>query len=246
MALNSERILKVKTFINSIPLKGRRVTDPPPRQADPIISGSNGVITTANVPDEKRPWVYDSYLFSELAANAKVNKQKDPIQWYSVFSDTLVQLGWVSKNFDFSNYHPTGSELTVAKVVIDVLAAIADGKQQEALKVFIESLQADGDSVTFFQSKTFNNKKGQFCISPCDADASTGELALSIGAFNGTFSENATNFFFGTWKSTDVKLQTAAQVLSIDEDIFREVYPDIKARLVPFVDSNIHRIKLKM
>ena len=227
----SQRLLQVQQFIASTPLKSNelRLTT----TADPVIIESIGVVTATNVPDDKRQWVYDSYLFCELAANAQVNPNEDPTKWFSTFSHTLSQIAWVVTNFVFSHYKSALSELKIADVVQEVLAGMASEKQKESLHIFTKSLKADDKSNALFQKKSVSNQQCHFCVSLCDTNANQG-LCLSLAACYGTFSEVPINFYFTEWNSVDVDLYTAHQTLSIDESIFRTVYPNLKERLAPY------------
>ena len=108
----------------------------------------------------------------------------------------------------------------------------------QAINTPLDSLAADGDSVEVFRRHSFHENIGSFLMSPCDAILSTGELSLCLSAYDGTFSETSSNFLVVKVKSMDVSLQTVSQKLSLDEDIFKTIYRNIKDKLEPFMKRN--------
>ena len=130
-------------------------------------------------------------------------------------------------------------------IVVEVLAAIASENQLVEIKLLVDSLASDADSLHFFESKTFKNKKSHFTLGVCDANEATGELSMSIGAFHGTFTEDASDYFIFEWKSSSVELFTAAETLALNEDVFKDEYPDIKEKIKAFEHGNIKNTPLK-
>ena len=77
---------------------------------------------------EKRKWTQDSLLFCQLAANAKVDKEKDPTGWFKEVTKNLQGIGWLCTDFNFTQYrHPTAaahSELSVKRIILDAASSV--------------------------------------------------------------------------------------------------------------------------
>lgn len=184
--------------------------------------------------------VLNSTLLAQLAATKKHDRQKKTADWYAFYHMVLENLGWVVQGFQFQEYHASGSKATVEAAVADVLAAAASGAQLAVIEQTIAAAKAlaknkDGRLV-IFESNSQDGPVGNVQIGAC---AESGDLvAFSIGAFSFEASHTDSSFLFLDFSSADVKILQAAQVMTLN----REIYSGNRAAVVDKLAGNAKKL----
>ena len=203
-----------------------------PRQPSGFIDNGSLVSFLAGVDRQSQADVLNSMLLAQLAANKKFDREADTVGWYGFYHDVLENLGWVVQQFAFSKYDVAGSTVTVDKVVLEVLAAIATENGAAVAKSAIDALNAlsTGDHrFTLFEQSSHSAQDGNFQVANCSAEG--GVLKMSLGAFYFSSTRVDTQVFFFSWSTSDTTIYRSGQSIILDRDVYAQVRQTVVAKL---------------
>ena len=92
------------------------------------------------------------------------------MQWYQYYRTVLENIGWVVQEFDFDRFNASGSQFTVDKAVLDILAAVATGDELAVAQQTIQamkSLDAGDGRLVLFESSSPYIEARKFSNRPC-------------------------------------------------------------------------------
>lgn len=203
-----------------------------PRQPSGFVDNGSLVTFLAGVDRQSQADVLNSMLLAQLAANKKFDRENDTVGWYGFYHDVLENLGWVVQQFAFSKYEVAGASVTVDKVVLEVLTAIATENGAAVAKAAIDAMNAlssDDQRFTLFQQSSHSAQNGNFQVSNCSTDG--GVLKMSLGAFYFSSTRVDTQFLFFGWSTSDTTIYRSGQSIILDRDVYAQVRQSVVAKL---------------
>lgn len=227
-------VAKAKTFISGLELEEPSIkffTRSDDQRAGYVNDGSL-VSFVEGLSKKKQQDVLNSTLLAQLAANRKHDRENDTVKWYKFYREVLENVGWVIQDFGFSKFNAGGSEFSVDKVVLDVLAAIATGNEMAIVTETINAVKnlSDGDNrLVLFERASHSLKKGNFQISV--ASESGGVILMKIGAFYFSTTENVTKVLWFRFSSQTADMYKGNQTINLNMDVYDEVRDDIIDKL---------------
>ena len=246
--MTTQRLAYMMDFINNVPLAEPKLPYAYNASASVQSDGSHGstdkkkqgfvvagqlIPFTANVRGPTKDDVINSCLFSQLAADAKYDKEKDGRDWYKLYASVMTTLGWVMQDFDFAAYQVNGGKFTMDTVVLDIILAIATDSELAVAKEVIGGLKALSDSdnrVVLFSHNSYKDQAGNFMLSPVDQD-SNGDVAMGIEGFQFSASQSSTRFLFFEWDSSSTHIYKSTQIITLDETIYNYSRETVISRL---------------
>lgn len=204
-----------------------------PSKASGFVNDGSLVSFVAGVSQQNQADVLNSTLLAQLAANKKFDREKATVDWYQFYRSVLENVGWVVQEFTFDQYNVGGSSATVDKIVLDVLGAIAVGDELALVTSTlnaVKSLAGSGDNrFVLFDQASHSDSNGNFQISLCTE--SGGHVAMKIGCFYFSSTEQVTNFLWFGFSSSNSTIYKGGQAVVLDPDVYTQVRPTIITKL---------------
>ena len=205
-------------FVRSLKLSKSLRLDSP---AAKVVAGSLASFTSG-LSGQRMDDVQNSTLLAQLAANEKFPDQKDAVDWYNFYGEVLSNLGWNVQEFAFDEYK-SHQAFKLSEVTLELLSALIGDDQQllTVVKRTLDSFAKSPEGLTLFKANSASGRYGRFQVLPCTV--TNGQVSLvSIFTY---FEANqvSENYFFSTYNSEDITMNQAAQVLTLDEEVYGKV-----------------------
>ena len=225
-----ERLAFVQSLELEAPKTRTREIAPPAPEITPnstanYVNDGSLVSFVAGLSAEDKSDVLNGVLLAQLAASKKHNRYTEPEAWYKDYHEILSKIGWVGQRDTFQKYTATGQTINVDKVVLQILATIVvGGTAIAAITQALTSLAGLSKSdrqFTLWEQSSHSLTTGNFQIAACEK--SNNDVALNLGSFYFTATQNATRFLWFDFSSTDFSLFTGAQTMLLNKDHYSGV-----------------------
>lgn len=199
-----------------------RVESAPDAPSASLIKGQVTAFT-ANLSGQDKQDVEYTALAAQLNSDVKVpNNQSfaDMKAWFKNYSTVMSNLGWVM-SFNWEEFHASSSDLTVDKVIVEVLQAVASQNGAAIAKAAIDAvaaLPADGNKLRLFKNSTMSDEAGKFLLGV--ADKQNDAISLAFGAFAMDFRTRETGVLWFTWKSSDVSIHKDQKIATFNQHAY--------------------------
>ena len=206
---------------------------PPDNKKEGYVVGGAITAFTENVKGISKQDILDATLFAQLASDRNYDREKDTTNWYSYYKYVLGNIGFVIQSFGFQKYKAAGGTLSMDKVVIQILAAIATSGESLIVQETLNALEgmADTDNrIVLFSQQSSSSTSGNFQVYPCE-QSPEGEVSMAMGAFYFTADHHETRFLFFGWGSTSTNIYKGAQGVTLNQNVYTKVRADVSAKL---------------
>ena len=214
-------------FVTSLKLSESLRLDLP---AAKVVAGSLASFTS-RLSGQQMEDVQNSTLLAHLAANEKFPDQKDAVDWYKFYSEVLSNLGWIVQDFAFDEYKSHQASFKLSEVTLELLSTLIGDDEQllTVVKATLDSFAESPRGQTLFKANSASGRYGRFQVLPCTVK--NGQV--SLGSISVYFEANqvSENYFFYTYKSQDITMNKAAQVLTLDEDVYGGIRQAVSDKL---------------
>jgi hypothetical protein len=197
-----------------------------------LVDNGSLVSFVANVSGVHREDILNSTLLAQLGANKAHNRFDDVVNWYKKYVEILEHVGWVIQSFDFTKYHGSGTTVTMDKVRVQLLEAIASENEVAVTKSTMDALNAldDGnDKLVLWDSSSSHLEKGNFQIGVASED--NGALVFRVAASHFNSEENHARFLWWGYNSSEIDLFTSSQAMTLNEQSYGKVRQKIADKL---------------
>lgn len=214
-------------FVRSLKLCKSLGLDSP---AAKVVAGSL-VSFTSGLSGQQMDDVQNSTLLAQLAANEKFRDQKDAADWYKFYGEVLNKVGWIMQDLAFDEYKSHQASFKLSEVTLELLSALI-GDDEELLTVVkstLDSFAKSPEGLTLFKANSASGRHGSFQVLPCTVTNGQVSLASIFAYFE---AKNVSeNYFFFTYNSEDVTLYKEAQVLTLNEEVYKTVRQEVINKL---------------
>lgn len=227
-------------FVRSLKLSKSLRLDSP---AANVLAGSLASFTS-RLSGQQMDDVQNSTLLAQLAANEKFPDQENTTEWYNFYSGVLSHLGWIMQDLAFEEYESHQASFKLSEVTLELLSALI-GDDEELLTVVkstLDSFAKSGEGLTLFKENSASGRYARFQVLPCTVTDGQVSLASIFSHFEAN--QLSENYFFFTYNSEDVTLIKAAQVLTLDEEIYGTVRQAVIDKLGKDVSDFIHNLPI--
>lgn len=227
-------------FVRSLKLSKSLRLDSP---AANVLAGSLASFTS-RLSGQQMDDVQNSTLLAQLAANEKFPDQENTTEWYNFYSGVLSHLGWIMQDLAFEEYKSHQASFKLSEVTLELLSALI-GDDEELLTVVkstLDSFAKSGEGLTLFKENSASGRYARFQVLPCTVTDGQVSLASIFSHFEAN--QLSENYFFFTYNSEDVTLIKAAQVLTLDEEIYGTVRQAVIDKLGKDVSDFIHNLPI--
>ena len=225
--MNYITMLSQLAFVRSLDLDEFLTLDSP---SAAVVAGSLASFTS-ELSGQQMHDVQNSTLLAQLAASKKFPDKKDVEDWYNFYCDVLRNVGWVIQNFGFDEYESHQASFKLSEVTLELLSALV-GNDKQLLTVVKETLDSFAKSpqgLTLFADNSASEQHGLFQILPCTV--MNGQVSLASIAAYFKASQVSDDYFFFNYRSQDITLHKATQVLTLDEEVYGKVRQEIIDKL---------------
>ena len=206
-------------FVRSLKLSESLRLDSP---AAKVVAGSLASFTSG-LSGQQMDDVQNSTLLAQLAAKEKFPDQKDVVDWYKFYGEVLSKVGWIMQDLAFDEYKSHQASFKLSEVTLELLSALI-GDDEELLTVVkgtLDSFAKSLEGLTLFKANSASGRYGRFQVLPCTVTNGQVSFASIFAYFEAN--QVSENYFFSTYNSEDITLNKAAQVLTLDEEFYRNV-----------------------
>ena len=217
-------------FVRSLKLSKSLRLDSP---AAKVLAGSLASFTSG-LSGQQMDDVQNSTFLAQLAANKKFPDQKDTTEWYNFYSGVLSHLGWIMQDLAFDEYKSHQASFKLSEVTLELLSALI-GDDEELLTVVkgtLDSFAKSREGLTLFKANSASERYGRFQVHPCTV--TNGQVSFSSIFAYFEANQVSENYFFSTYNSEDITLNMAAQVLTLDE----ELYGNVRQAVIDSLEKN--------
>lgn len=211
-----------------------------------FVSQKSIVSFVSSVSSGLRNDVLDTTLLAQLAANKKFPNQGDSFDWYNAFIDTLIKLGWIIENSDFSTFESNATALEVKDAIIEILTAAFGAN---IVPIVLKTLQAIGKlsdkdgTIIAFKKNSQTQKKGCFQIAL--AVEENGTVTMKMGTFFITSKDDITQILFFKFSKANTKLKYNSKQASLSTSAYTQKVRDaVINKLGNAIEENIAEIQI--
>ncbi|EMJ5851789.1 hypothetical protein R5P12_003512 [Klebsiella aerogenes] len=177
--------------------------------------------------------VQNSTLLAQLHADHVADRYKDPVSWYKKYVTVLEKVGWNLSSFAFDEY--TSSDLTISldKVVLEIVSAIASMNEIAILKATLGALSSLGDDskpMKIWDSNSRNERNGNFQIMPVDI-GNDGSIVMILSCLYFYSQDSRSRFLWFTWGSNDISINANAHRVVLNESVYSQVRDNVVEKL---------------
>ena len=214
-------------FVRSLKLSKSLRLDSP---AAKVVAGSLASFTSG-LSGQRMDDVQNSTLLAQLAANEKFPDQKDVVDWYKFYGGVLSNLGWNVQDFAFDEYKSRQASFKFSEVTLELLSALIGDDQQllTVVKGTLDSFAKSPEGLDLFKANSASGRYGRFQVLPCTVTNGQVSLASIFAYFEAN--QVSENYFFSTYNSEDITMKQAAQVLTLDEEVYGKVRQEVIDKL---------------
>lgn len=180
---------------------------------------------TQNLSGRQKEDVQNSTLLAQLASNKVFDRFKKPMEWYANYTNVLSKVGWIIPAFNFDTFKPSGSQVRIYDVVLDLVSTIASGIEVKLVARTMDALEAQSDAskqMTIWDASAASKDKGNFQIFPVDA-LGNGDIVMILSGMQFDVSSVHSRFLWWTWQSQTIRLQRAVTKCVLNEQIYAKV-----------------------
>lgn len=213
--------------VGSYPSGSLQLTD---SASGAVVAGSL-VALDDTLSEQHQRDVLESLLLSQLAANAKFDRHKDPMNWYKVYQQTLETIGWVIQtSTTMLRYLPPGTRFTISKVITDLFQRKVAEEELSLVTRTLNAFKRDpGGSAQFvFECPSHSGGIGNFQFGL--ATEENGAASLQLGYFSFSTTTHITRLAFEEFP-TDAKFQVGFVALTLNEQVYQGVRSVVSAKV---------------
>ncbi len=210
-----------------------------------IVAGSDIVSFVKGVSLERRQDIVNSAFLAQLVANKKVQNRNNIFEWYDVYFDALINLGWVVQEKGFASYEKEAEGLEAHEAILSV-ASVLLGAAPTALAIVkstidaMKSMDKNNPWITIFDRASQSAETARFQISLAEEDEK-GCFMISMMAFGIIAKSTITQVLFFKIRSDKVTLKHRSGNITINEEILsgvrEKIHTVLLGRTKGFIDS---------
>lgn len=204
-----------------------------PQPATGAVDGNMVVSFVDGVTGQAKHDVLNCGLLAQLAANAKFDREEDPVNWTRFYARVLENIGWVVPQMDFRRLQSSQSRFTMDSAIIKVIAGLLTGNQLEVMQASIEALKNlnDGDRrAVIFSRNSVNLNQGNFQIDNVGVSPA-GVLSMRLSAFGFKTNEQVTKVLFFSFPGGSTDIRATRTTLVLNEQVHDRLRDPILQKL---------------
>lgn len=193
-----------------------------------IVCGKSVLLFAGEENEQVRQDVINSMILAQLAADKAVINYKQQhgtgvtvLDELKCFFDTFVQvylhMNWVNTGYDVQEAKVSGNDLSVDKVLIEIVDAIGNEEEKSKLKKAIKALSllpTEDERIKLWRKSTIEAGKGQFLVHVCTIDA-RGSATMKTSMIGVSTKRDITDVLFFKWRQDEASVYKAEHTMML-------------------------------
>ena len=185
------------------------------------------------VPKQVKEDIMDVFSLAQMAASHYHDRFKDTENWYEMYVNVMMMVGFNIKEFNFLKYDSKEPSFQLSKAMVTLVDSIARGNQSindTAKKTMNALKEANNQTVELFGSNSTSSSDGNVQIGTVTVDATgTVQVATIAAYFSGSVEK--TNYFFFTYSNATLHMMKSADMLTFNTNQYARVRDEVQKKL---------------
>ena len=137
--------------------------------------------------------------------------------FFDRFVQVYLHMNWVNTGFEVQEAKVSGNNLSVDKVLLEIVDAIGNEQEKKKLKRAIEALKkipAEDERIKLWRKSTVESGKGQFLVHVCTIDA-RGSAIMKTSRIGVSTKEDITDVLFLKWRDDQASVYKAEHTMML-------------------------------
>ncbi|MFC3742491.1 hypothetical protein [Paractinoplanes deccanensis] len=215
-------------------------------KAQAQVVGSGLMSFAQGVTPEVREAISNSALLAQLVANKRASAEKDPIAWYSAYTQVLQNVGWVLQESGWADYTAKGQAAEVHEKIIEVLS-VALGPSVAALKLLqsaidvLKAMKPDTSWLTIFSRETEHASIARFQIGLVEPGEND-DVFVSMLACLVEGSSSVTQVLFFKYRAEHARFKGNSAKVSLNRAALEDLGPEIRKKVRAYMTDYLSTI----
>mgnify|MGYP002803382455 CR=1 FL=1 len=186
-----------------------------------------------NVPKEVKEDIMDVFSLAQMAASHSYDRFKDAENWYKMYVNVMMMVGFNIKKFNFLKYDSKEPSFQLSQAMTTFVDSIAGGDQSIKViaKKTMDALKdANNQTVELFGSSSTSSSNGNVQFGTVTVDA-TGAVQMATIAAYFSGSVEKTNYFFVTYSNATLHMFKSADMLTFNTNQYARVRDEVQKKL---------------
>ncbi|KAI0325091.1 hypothetical protein GY45DRAFT_289698 [Cubamyces sp. BRFM 1775] len=200
------------------------------------VDAGSSIAFVVNLNDQMKADVLNSTLLAQLDADASFDRQKDTTGWYNSYKRTLVTLGWVVKDFQFTRLEDVHNFKSAEELILQYAATYLSKQEHDLFAVMLTALQQPTNrgaaKLLDNSARVLNQTNFQAGV----ASVVSGQPTFKIGAYTCTATwtlEHAV--FFELRPQLDrggtIQFYAESQTMTLDDKVYSQIRTAVLEKL---------------
>lgn len=204
-------------------------------KAQAQVVGSGVFSFAQGVTADVREAISDSALLAQLVANKQASAEKNPLDWFEVYSKVLQNIGWTLQEGQWTDYTAKGTALEVHEKILEVMT-VALGPSAAALAIItatvnaLKSMNSGSPWITIFNRESQKAKIARFQIGLVDKEE-TGDVFVSLLACVIEAHNNITQVLFFKFRDAGATFKANGAKVSVNRPALTDLGPAIRTKV---------------
>uniref|UniRef100_A0A4Y8PZ14 Uncharacterized protein n=1 Tax=Paenibacillus athensensis TaxID=1967502 RepID=A0A4Y8PZ14_9BACL len=210
------------------------------------ICAGSVISVVSGICDTHRDDVLDSTLFAQGAANAKYQRETQTSQWYGIYVQTLVLLGWNVAGFSFTKCVRLPSQFQLSKQLLGLTSRVLPASSQALLLQTVQTLggfKSSGRHMTLFGQNAVAGGSSNFQLGVVQ-ESKQDEISMQMTAVLFQSAGLTDDLLFQSFSGSKANLYEASQTLALDDNTYAQMRDTVKQQLAGQTQQMILSIPL--
>lgn len=193
-----------------------------------------------------RQAISDSALLAQLVANQSAKFEDDPTRWFDIYSNVLLNLGWVLQESSWMDQTSKGKAADVHEKIIEVLAAVlAPAATAIAIATAavnsLKAMEPNSSWITLFSRETARAKIAKFQIGFVETGAQS-DVSVRLLACQIVSDLDVTGVLLFKWKTAQAKFSAKDIKITVNRAGIDELASQVHKKVAAWRDSYVSSV----
>lgn len=223
---------------------------------DKFLLCDNSIILFVGEQNESvRSDVTNSLILAQLNADKQMLTFKQKVgasimpasameEWMRVFQETFSHIGWVDTGFEVTRAQAAGNDLSMEKILLNVIDAIGNDEEKTTFKkamAVLKTLPDEDEKISLFRRRTVEKDFTQFLVHLVYIDG-RGSATMKTSMLCVSTKQSITNVLWFTWTDTGTQVFKAEHTMMLGARSFDLIRPTIVKKVLQINETYVNSI----
>lgn len=223
-----------------------------------VLCESSAILFVGEPNTQVQQDVIDSMVLAHLNAEHKLidyKSKKDMPQdaassmkyWFEQFQSTFKHMRWVDSGFEVAEAKTSGNDLSVDKVVLDIIDSIGNEEEKNKFKKAMEVMKAmpkSDNRLALFRQKAQQRDMCQFLVHLVFIDK-RGSATMKSTIIALSTKQNVTDVLWFRWSDGETKIYKSEHTMILNSHSFDAMRSTIQQKIQKINETFINKIPLE-